>query len=56
MDKFYKGNENIDGEVYDVHEFPNTNDERRPFKAHLDSGLSRTSTGSRYITSKKKNC
>jgi len=47
MDTLYKGNEKVDGEVYDVHETPN--DERRPFKAHLDSGLKRTSTGAKVF-------
>jgi hypothetical protein len=37
MDGFYKGTEKIDGEKYDVSEKPN--DERRPFKAVLDTGL-----------------
>ena len=37
MDNFYKGNDKIDGEKYDVSENPS--DERRPFKAVLDTGL-----------------
>jgi hypothetical protein len=37
MDNFYKGNDNINGEKYDVNENPS--DERRPFKAVLDTGL-----------------
>jgi hypothetical protein len=37
MDNFYKGSETINGEKYDVSENPN--EERRPFKAVLDTGL-----------------
>lgn len=47
MDKFYAGNDKIDGEKYDVSEEPS--DERRPFKAVLDTGLKRTTTGSRVF-------
>lgn len=47
MDKFYPGTEKIDGESYDVSEDPN--EERRPFKAVLDVGLKRTTTGARVF-------
>jgi len=47
MDKFYKGNDKIDGEKYDVSENPS--DERRPFKAVLDTGLNRCTTGARVF-------
>jgi large subunit ribosomal protein L5e len=47
MDGFYKGNDKVDGEKYDVSENPN--DERRPFKAVLDVGLSRTTNGNKFI-------
>lgn len=47
MDKFYKGTEEINGEKYDVNESPA--DERRPFKAVLDVGLFRTTTGARVF-------
>jgi len=47
MDSQYKGNDKIDGEKYDVSENPN--DERRPFKAVLDTGLKRCTTGSRVF-------
>lgn len=47
MDTFYKGNDKVDGEKYDVSENPNV--ERRPFKAVLDVGLTRTTNGNRYF-------
>lgn len=47
MDKFYAGNDKIDGEKFDVNENPH--DERRPFKAVLDTGLKRTTTGARVF-------
>lgn len=47
MDKFYPGNTEVNGEKYDVNENPS--DERRPFKAFLDTGLRRTTTGSRVF-------
>lgn len=47
MDKLYAGNDKIDGDKYDVHETPN--EERRPFKAVLDTGLKRTTTGARIF-------
>lgn len=47
MTEFYPGNENIDGEKYDVNDEPN--DDRRPFKAVLDSGLTRCTTGNKVF-------
>jgi large subunit ribosomal protein L5e len=47
MEKFYKGNDKIDATVYDVNE--KQNEERRPFKAILDTGLVRTTTGARVF-------
>ena len=47
MDNFYKGNEKIDGEKYDVSE--EEHEERRPFKAVLDTGLYRTTTGAKVF-------
>jgi len=47
MDGFYKGNDKVDGEKYDVSENPN--DERRPFKAVLDVGLARTTNGNKVF-------
>ena len=47
MDGFYKGKDKVDGEKYDVSENPN--EERRPFKAVLDVGLTRTTNRSKYF-------
>lgn len=47
MDSFYAGNTTVNGEKYDVSETPN--DQRRPFKAVLDVGLVRTTTGNRVF-------
>jgi len=46
LDEIYGGNENVDGEIYnveDVDEKPGT------FRAYLDVGLARTSTGARIF-------
>ena len=45
MDGFKKDNDKVDGEKYDVSETPNA--ERRPFKAILDVGLTRTTRGNK---------
>lgn len=47
MDNFYKGNDKVDGTLYDVSAKPNS--ERTPFKAILDVGLVRTTTGARVF-------
>jgi len=47
MEEFYKGNEKVTGELYDVSEKPN--ESRRPFKAVLDTGLVRTTTGNKVF-------
>lgn len=47
MESFYKGNEKIDGTVYDVSLKPNA--DRKPFRAVLDVGLVRTTTGARIF-------
>jgi large subunit ribosomal protein L5e len=44
----YKGVENVDGELFDVYE-KNLVKEKRPFKAFLDVGLVRTTTGNRVF-------
>lgn len=54
MDSFYKGNEKITGDRYDVADKPH--DERRPFKAVLDVGLVRTTTGNRVFGALKGAC
>jgi len=51
MEKFYAGIEKIDGGYFDVSENPN--EERRPFKAIMDSGLFRTTTGARIFGAMK---
>jgi len=45
LDSLYPGNKTINGEDYNVEE----NGERRPFKAVLDVGLTRTTTGNRVF-------
>lgn len=47
MEKFYAGNEKITGELYDVSVKPNA--DRKPFKAILDVGFLRTTTGNRVF-------
>lgn len=47
MDKLYKGKETIDGADYNVGETQNP--DRRPFKAVLDIGLVRTTTGNKVF-------
>jgi large subunit ribosomal protein L5e len=54
MDKFYPGNSKVDGTVYDVSEKPN--EERRPFMAFLDVGLTRTTVGNRVFGALKGAC
>lgn len=44
----YKGVESADGEFFDVNE-KGINEEKRPFKAYLDVGLVRTTTGNRVF-------
>jgi len=48
MAELYKGVESADGEYFDVTE-KGVNQDRRPFKALLDVGLVRTTTGSRVF-------
>lgn len=48
MSDIYKGVENADGEYFDVNE-KGLNENRRPFKALLDVGLVRTTTGNRVF-------
>jgi large subunit ribosomal protein L5e len=49
----YKGNQEINGEYYEVEEL---DDGPRPFKAFLDVGLRRTTTGSRVFAALKGAC
>lgn len=46
LDKIYTGNDEINGEDYNVEE---ENDEPRPFFCILDVGLARTSTGAKVF-------
>jgi len=45
----YKGVEAVNGELYNITEAKEYNDEKRPFKAFLDVGLVRTTTGNRVF-------
>lgn len=49
MDAHYKGVEAADGEFFDLYEKNLIKKERRPFKAFLDVGLVRTTTGNRVF-------
>jgi large subunit ribosomal protein L5e len=52
LDKAYEGNTTIDGTDYNVE----AGDERAPFKALLDIGLTRTTTGARVFGALKGAC
>jgi large subunit ribosomal protein L5e len=49
MADLYKGVEAADGEFFDVHEKGIINEDRRPFRALLDVGLIRSTTGNRVF-------
>lgn len=51
----YKGNSKIDGAVYSVYD-GGVNEDKRPFKAFLDVGLVRTTTGNRVFGAMKGAC
>ena len=53
MADMYKGNDKIDGTLYSVQDHMG---ERRPFKAYLDVGLVRTTTGNRVFGAMKGAC
>merc|ERR1712172_51205 len=53
MADMYKGNDKIDGALYSVQDHMG---ERRPFKAYLDVGLVRTTTGNRVFGAMKGAC
>jgi large subunit ribosomal protein L5e len=53
MDTMYKGVEAADGEFFDLYEKKLIKKERRPFKAYLDVGLVRTTTGNRVFGAMK---
>jgi len=56
MADLYEGNKNIDGKVFSVGDEANVKEDRRPFKAHLDVGLVRTTTGNRVFGAMKGAC
>ena len=53
MDAMYEGQTKIDGELYSVQDHVK---DRRPFKAYLDVGLTRTTTGNRVFGALKGAC
>jgi large subunit ribosomal protein L5e len=55
LDKLYAGAKKVDGEDYDVSS-EHKGDQRRPFKAVLDVGLIRTTTGARVFGCLKGAC
>ena len=54
MADMYKGQTAIDGKLFTV--APAKDEDRRPFKAHLDVGLVRTTTGNRVFGAMKGAC
>merc|ERR1712012_1469906 len=53
MGEMYKGNQKVDGSYYCVQDEMG---DRRPFKAYLDVGLVRTTTGNRVFGAMKGAC
>jgi large subunit ribosomal protein L5e len=53
MDEVYKGVQEVDGNVYDIYEADEVNDNRKPFKAILDLGPTATTTGNRVFGAMK---
>lgn len=51
LDKLYPGQSSVSGEYYNVGE--NVTEDRRPFKAFLDVGLTRTTNGNRVFAALK---
>jgi len=51
----YKGADKVDGEYFSVAK-QNVDDDRRPFKALLDVGIARTTTGARLFGAMKGAC
>lgn len=57
MNDLFKGTAKVDGKLYDVfEEFEKAGGDRRPFKAYLDVGLIRTTTGNRVFGALKGAC
>ena len=53
LDDIYKGVDEVDGNVYDVYEQDQVDDDKRPFKAVLDVGITTTTTGNRVFGAMK---
>jgi len=53
LNDIYKGVETVNGELYNINESKEYSDEKRPFKAFLDVGLVRTTTGNRVFGAMK---
>lgn len=49
LDDIYKGVDEVDGNVFDVYEQDQINDDKRPFKAVLDVGITTTTTGNKVF-------
>jgi large subunit ribosomal protein L5e len=54
LSDLYKVNDEINGEYFNVDE--EADDDKRPFKAHLDVGIQRTTTGARVFGALKGAC
>ena len=54
LDTVFKGNDKIDGSYYQIAEVSDS--DKRPFKAYLDVGLVRTTTGNRVFGAMKGAC
>lgn len=54
MDKLYTGVDKITGELYNV--IDKANENRNPFKAYLDIGLTRATIGNRVFGAMKGAC
>jgi len=53
LDDVYKGVDEVDGNVFDVYEQDQVDDDKRPFKAVLDIGIVSTTTGNRAFGAMK---
>jgi large subunit ribosomal protein L5e len=53
LDDIYKGVDEVDGQVFDIYEQDQVNDDKRPFKAVLDIGITSTTTGNKVFGAMK---
>jgi len=53
LDDLYKGVDEVDGNVFDVYEQDQVDDDKRPFKAVLDVGITSTTTGNKVFGAMK---